>query len=153
GQLGAIQADIARPPDAVENDPSATSRAPSTFVTSNVTMPTAGAWATMRRREFLGLLGSAACGWPAHAQQGERIRRVAALVGGAESDSEMRARLAAFRYELEQLGWLEGRSIRIDHHFAAAGPDQYERIARELVALRPEVILAHTTPVALALRD
>jgi putative ABC transport system substrate-binding protein len=74
------------------------------------------------------------------------------LISGAESDSEMRARLTAFRHELEQLGWFEGRSVRIDHRFAAARPDQYERIARELVALRPDVILAHTTPVALALR-
>src|SRR5436190_2161860 len=107
----------------------------------------------MKRREFIVGLGGAVAVWPlaARAQQPDRMRRVAVLISGAENDPEVRARYAAFKQELEQLGWVEGRDIRIDHRFASGRPDQYERIARELVGQSPEVIFAHTTPIALAL--
>ena len=106
----------------------------------------------MRRREFITLLGGAAA-WPlaARAQQPAQIRRIGMLIGYAENDPETRARLAAFRQALEQLGWKEGRSIRIDYRFAPASPDQAQQFARELVALRPDVLVGNSTPAAAAL--
>jgi putative tryptophan/tyrosine transport system substrate-binding protein len=70
----------------------------------------------MRRREFITLLGAAVT-WPlaARAQQTERVRRVAFLHGLPEGDPEARARVTAFRQELETLGWKEGRNIEIVH--------------------------------------
>jgi len=75
-----------------------------------------------RRREFITLLGGAAAAWPlaAHAQQGERMRRIGVLMGYAESDLEAQAWVAAFREGLQKLGWAEGRNIRIDLRWAAA---------------------------------
>ena len=104
------------------------------------------------RREFVTLIGGAAA-WPlaARAQQGERMRRVGVLMGLAEDDPETMARLAKVRQELERLGWWEGRNIRIDTRFAPAGA-QAQLLARELVALRPDAILAHSGQVAGALQ-
>ena len=70
----------------------------------------------MRRREVITLLSGAAA-WPlavAHAQQSERVRRIGVLQSQAADDSERQAYLAAFRKELERLGWTDGRNIRID---------------------------------------
>ena len=105
----------------------------------------------MKRREFITLLGGAAA-WPmtARAQQPERMRRIGVLASSADDDPEMKARLAAFRQRLEKRGWFEGRNIHIETRFAAAS--KYEPFARELVATQPDVILAHTTPVAAALQ-
>src|SRR5262252_9468654 len=97
----------------------------------------------MRRREFITLLGGAV-GWPraARAQQPQRMRRIGVLMGGAESDPENRARLAAFLDGLQQLGWTDGRNVRIDIRWPAAGADRYRTYAAELVGLAPDVILA-----------
>jgi ABC-type uncharacterized transport system substrate-binding protein len=107
----------------------------------------------IERRKFLAALGGAAA-WPlaARAQQGELMRRIGVLVGLAEDDQETKARLAAFREGLEKRGWSEGRNVRIDYRFAPASA-QMQVLAKELVALRPEVILAHTTPVTAALQQ
>src|SRR5215470_929586 len=69
----------------------------------------------MQRREFIAALGSAAA-WPlaARAQQPERVRRISVLTGIAGNDSEIKDRLTAFSRQLEQLGWTEGRNVRID---------------------------------------
>jgi ABC-type uncharacterized transport system substrate-binding protein len=106
----------------------------------------------MRRREVITLLGGAAA-WPlvARAQQGERVRRIGVLMSGAADDPELQARVAVFRQTLDQLGWLEGRNIQIDIRFTAIRTDQYSALAKEMVALHPEVILGHTTPVTAAL--
>ena len=108
----------------------------------------------MKRREFISLLGGAAATWPiaANAQQPERMRRVGILMSGTESDPELQARVAVFRQALEQLGWSEGRNIHIDIRFAAIRTDQYSALANEMIALHPDVILGHTTPVAAALQ-
>jgi putative ABC transport system substrate-binding protein len=107
----------------------------------------------MRRREFITLLGGGAVAWPlaARAQQSERMPRIGVLVGLAEDDQETKARLAAFREGLEKRGWSEGRNIRIDYRFAPASA-QMQVLAKELVALQPDVIFAHSTPVTAALQ-
>ena len=106
----------------------------------------------MRRREFISLLGGAAV-WPlaARAQQTDRVRHVGVLMGIAEDDAETKARLAKFRQELERLGWSESRNVRIDIRFAPGGA-QAQALAKELVALRPDVILAHSAQIAAALQ-
>ena len=104
------------------------------------------------RREFIALVGGGAIAWPlvARAQQPDRVRRIGVLVGLAEDDPETKARFTKFQEGLERLGWSEGRNVRIDYRFAPAGA-QVEDHAKELIALQPDVILAHTTPVAAAL--
>src|SRR6266436_3240591 len=106
----------------------------------------------MKRRDFITLLGGAAA-WPlaVRAQQPERVRRIGVPMGFAEDDPEAKARLAAFRQGLEKRGWSEGRNVRIDTRFAPAGA-QAQVVAKELVALQPDVILAHSTPVTAALQ-
>lgn len=106
----------------------------------------------MRRREFVGLVSSAVV-WPlaARGQPSDRVRRIGVLVGLAENDPEMKRRLAGLREGLEKLGWSEGRNVRIDYRFAPAG-SQVQVLARELVALEPDVILAQSTPATTALK-
>jgi putative tryptophan/tyrosine transport system substrate-binding protein len=105
------------------------------------------------RRELILLIGGAAAAWPmtARAQQPDRVKRVGVLMGATpENNPEVQARLAAFLQGLEELGWAVGRNIHIDYRFAFAGV-QMEALAKELVALHPDVILAHATPAAVAL--
>ena len=106
----------------------------------------------MKRREFITLLGSAAA-WPlaARAQQPERVRRIGVLVGLAENDPEMKERLAGLRQGLEKFGWAEGSNLRIDYRFAPAGA-QARLLARELVALQPDVIITQSTPATAAMQ-
>src|SRR6516164_1865758 len=105
------------------------------------------------RRAFITLLGGAAATWPlaARAQQSDQRRRIGVLTALAEDDPETKARLAAFRQGLEKRGWSEGRNVRIDYRFA---PDstRVQVLAKELVALQPDVILANSTPVIAALQ-
>ena len=98
----------------------------------------------MKRREFITLLGGAAAAWPlaARAQQGERMRRIGVLMSTAADDPEGQARIAAFLQGLQQLGWTDGRNVRIDIRWAAGDADRIRRYAAELVALAPDVILA-----------
>jgi putative ABC transport system substrate-binding protein len=107
----------------------------------------------LKRREFIALLGGAGAAWPlaARAQQPEQLRRIAVLSSLSEDDPEMKARLAAFRQGLEQLGWSEGHNVRIEYRFTAR-PDQFQVLAKELVALQPDVILAQATPITAALQ-
>src|SRR5215831_97040 len=104
------------------------------------------------RRKFLATLGGAAAAWPlaARAQQPEQIRRIGVLTGDAEDDPGVKARLVAFQQGLDQLGWSVDRNVRIDYRFAANNPDQYQPLAKELIRLQPDVLLAYTTPVAAA---
>jgi putative ABC transport system substrate-binding protein len=109
--------------------------------------------ADMRRRNFLGALGGAAATGTVegHAQQPDHIRRIGVLVGLPENDAHIQARLAALRQGLERRGWSEGRNIRIDTRYAPGGA-QAQVLAAELVALQPNVILAHTVTIAAALQ-
>ena len=99
----------------------------------------------MRRRDFITLLGGAAFAWPvaARAQRREPMWRIGVLEGFAESNREGQERTAAFREGLKHLGWIEGRNIRIDIRWAAPGDAELiRRLARELVALEPDLIQA-----------
>ena len=102
----------------------------------------------MRRREFIGgILGSSAT-WPlaARAQQGEQMRRIGVLTSGAAADDpDGQVRSAAFVRGLQQLGWTDGRNIRIDYRWGAGDADNMRKYAAELVALAPDVILASGT--------
>ena len=110
--------------------------------------------AKIERRAFITLLGGASAVWPlaAHAQQADRMRRIGVLEGFAESNREGQERAAAFREGLKQLGWIEGRNIQIDIRWAAPGDAELiRRLARELVALQPDLILSSSTPTTAAL--
>jgi putative ABC transport system substrate-binding protein len=108
----------------------------------------------MRRREFISVMGSAAVSWPlvALGQQAGATRRVGALIAFAKDDPETEERLAAFRQGLAKRGWVEGRNIHIDYRFAAGRGDQFPVLAKELVALQPDVILGHTPGGVVALQ-
>jgi putative tryptophan/tyrosine transport system substrate-binding protein len=102
----------------------------------------------MKRREFITIVGGTAVGWPlvARTQQPDRIRRIGMLVGFEDPD------ITAFQQELTKLGWSESRNIHIDQRYAPAGA-QVQTIAKELVALQPEVIFAQSRPVTAALQQ
>src|SRR5262245_20902510 len=104
------------------------------------------------RRKFLATLGGAAA-WPlaARAQQPERVRRIGVLMAYAENDREYQSHLAAFREELQKLGWTEGRNVQIDYRWAALDPELMRRFARELIALQPDVILSSSSPTTASL--
>jgi putative ABC transport system substrate-binding protein len=101
----------------------------------------------MRRREFVSLLGGAAS-WPlaGRAQQGGGVRRIGILLPVAADDAEFQARVGAFLQALALLGWSIGRNVRIDTRWAGASAVEIRRHAAELVALAPDVILAHGAP-------
>jgi putative tryptophan/tyrosine transport system substrate-binding protein len=107
----------------------------------------------MRRREFITFVGGAAV-WPlaASAQQPEQMRRIGVLMNRSESDPEGQARIAAFRQALVQLGWNEGRNMRIDIRWGEDKIDLEHKYAAELVALAPDVILASGTMSVSALQ-
>ena len=98
----------------------------------------------MRRRNFLGVVSGAVVAFPlaARAQQGERVRRVGVLMASTADDPESQARIAAFVRALKQLGWTDGRNMRIDTRWATSNADDLRRHATELAALAPDVILA-----------
>jgi putative ABC transport system substrate-binding protein len=107
----------------------------------------------MKRREFITLVGSAAT-WPlaARAQQPSGMRRIGVLLGNAESDPQAQAGVAKFTKALQDLGWNVGRNIAIDYRWAAADLGRMATFAKELVALKPDLIVGSTTPVVEALQ-
>jgi putative tryptophan/tyrosine transport system substrate-binding protein len=107
----------------------------------------------MKRREFIAGISSATA-WPVvvWAQQSGETRRIGALIAFAKDDPETEERLAAFRQGLGKRGWVEGRNIHIDYRFAAGRGDQFPVLAKELVAMQPDVILGHTPGATVALQ-
>src|SRR5262245_22068553 len=110
--------------------------------------------ATMKRRNFISLLGGAAAGWPlaAKAQQPERLRRIGVLMNRAADNPEGQDRLAAFHQGLQELGWGIGRNVRIDTRWSKDNADRSTKYAAELVALAPDIILASGTLAVTALQ-
>src|SRR6478672_11011956 len=108
----------------------------------------------LRRRQFISLLGGAAAAWPlvARAQQPQRMRRIGVLMGWNETDPEAQSNLAAFVRELQQLGWTDGRNVRIDYRWSNGDVNRMQIFSKELVGSAPDAILAHTTPVTAALQ-
>ena len=105
---------------------------------------------TLGRRELLVALGGAVAAWPlaARAQQAERIRRIGVLMAVAESDADVRSGVALFQQSLQEFGWKDGRNIRIDYRWGDADADRIQALAKELVGLQPDVLVAHSTPSA-----
>jgi putative ABC transport system substrate-binding protein len=109
----------------------------------------------MRRREFIALLGSGVAGWPlaARAQQPDRMRRIGVLVNLSENDVEAQRLVKAFREGLAQLGWADGRNLRIDYRWAGGDVGHIRAFAKELVGLSPDIIVCSTTPSVVALQQ
>src|SRR4051794_33294774 len=107
----------------------------------------------MRRRDFLSLSGGAAA-WAnlARAQQMDRVRKIAILLGIAENDPEANSRVSAFEDGLNELGWRSGQNISIDIRFGGGDRQRIQTFVSELISLRPDIILANSTPVVAALK-
>jgi putative ABC transport system substrate-binding protein len=107
----------------------------------------------MRRREFIAGLGSAAA-WPlaARGQQADRVQRVGVLMPGNENDPEQRARLSAFTQALADLGWVDGRNMRMDLRWGGGDTNRMRALALELVRLQPDIILPNGTAATAAVR-
>ena len=108
----------------------------------------------MRRRQFITLLGGAAVAWPfpAWAQQGGNVARVGVLLNLAAEDPEGQSRLAAFLQGMQEAGWAVGRNLRVDLRWGAGDMDRIRKQAVDLVALAPDVILASTNQVMVAVQ-
>jgi putative ABC transport system substrate-binding protein len=108
----------------------------------------------MRRREFIGLLGSAAA-WPlaARAQQGDRVRRIGVIVAGDENDPVAKARVSAFTRALSDLGWTDGRNMRMELRWTGTDINRIQALAQELVGLQPDIIVTiASTPATAAVQ-
>ena len=99
----------------------------------------------MSRREFIKLICGLAA-WPlaARAQQSDHMRRIAYLTTGDETDPEPQGWLANFKRSLRETGWIESRDVRIDVRFGGGDSNLLPRLAKELIQLQPDVILAAT---------
>jgi ABC-type uncharacterized transport system substrate-binding protein len=106
----------------------------------------------MRRRDFIRGIACSTTAWPftARAQQSGRSRLIGALINNPENDPEMQASLIAFKQELERLNWLDGGNARFDIRFTEGDLDQMRRLTKEMVAMQPDVIFVHTTPLVAA---
>jgi putative tryptophan/tyrosine transport system substrate-binding protein len=109
----------------------------------------------VKRREFIALLGGTAAAWPlaARAQQREKMRRVGVLMSITADDPEAPARVTAFAQGLQELGWRDGRDVRIDYRWAAADATSFHRLAEELLTFGPDVIIASSLPSVVALQQ
>jgi putative ABC transport system substrate-binding protein len=107
----------------------------------------------MRRREFITLVGGAVT-WPlaTHAQQGERMRRIGVLMPWDENDPEGKLRYSAFTQALVDLGWTDGRNVRMDLRWAGGDVNRIRALAQELVGLQPDIILTSATAATVALQ-
>ena len=107
----------------------------------------------MKRREFIAGLGSTAA-WPVvvRAQQGDRLRRIGVLMGGNENDPEPKARLSAFTQGLADLGWTDGRNVRMDLRWGGGDTNRIRAFAQEVVGLQPDIIVTTSTVATAALQ-
>jgi putative ABC transport system substrate-binding protein len=107
----------------------------------------------MRRREFIAGLGSAAA-WPlaGRTQPAERMRRIGVLSGGNENDPELKPRRSAFTQALAELGWIDGRNVRMDLRWGGGDINRTRVLAQELVGLQPDIIVTNGTAATVALQ-
>ena len=107
----------------------------------------------MNKRKFITLLGGAAA-WPlaARAQQGGRMRRIGVLMAGDENDPTWKRLLSAFTQALSDLGWTDGRNVRMDILWAGVDINRIRAVAQELVSLKPDIILTDGTPATVAVQ-
>jgi putative tryptophan/tyrosine transport system substrate-binding protein len=108
----------------------------------------------IKRREFIAGLGGAAVAWPlaARAQQGDRVRRIGVLSPGDENNPQSKSLLSAFTQALADLGWTDGRNVRMDLRWGGGDTNRIRALAQELVSLQPDIIVAGSTPVTAALQ-
>jgi putative ABC transport system substrate-binding protein len=106
----------------------------------------------MRRRDFIALAGGLAT-WPLAARAQQPMRRLGVLANVGESDPEAQLMVSALHQALAQLGWVDGRNLRIDHRWGAGNPSRTAALAKELIALQPDVIVGYTTPAVIALHQ
>jgi putative ABC transport system substrate-binding protein len=108
----------------------------------------------MRRREFIAGLGGAVAAWPraVDAQQGDRVRRIGVLMGPDENDPVGKTYLSAFTQALVDLGWTEGRNVRMDVRWGSTDTNRIRALAQQLVGLQPDIILTNTSPATAAVR-
>ena len=103
----------------------------------------------MRRRDVILCLGGVVAAWPltVRAQQTDRVRRIGVLMAHPADDPEYQSYLSAFRQEIAERGWMEGRNVKIDARWGALDdPEMRERSAKELLALKPDLLLTQNTP-------
>jgi ABC-type uncharacterized transport system substrate-binding protein len=107
----------------------------------------------LARRKLLAALGGAAVAWPlaARAQQRDRVKGLGVLWGLAENDNAYEPYLSAFEQRLQDLGWIDGRNVRVEYRFTGGVTERIRIAAHELVALAPDVIFATTNPAVAAL--
>src|SRR6201981_63493 len=108
----------------------------------------------MRRRDFVTLLGGSMI-WPlaARAQRAERVTRIGVLMGIGENDPEAGPRVEALEAGFHELGWVKGRNLELDYRWTAGDLDRTQRLAKEIVELKPDLIVVHSTPAVSALRQ
>jgi putative ABC transport system substrate-binding protein len=109
---------------------------------------------SLRRREFIVGLGGAAAAWPfaARAQQGDRVRRIGMLMPGDENDPVWKPHISAFTQALGDLGWTDGRNVRMELRWYGDDTNRMHALAQELVGLQPDIILTVGTPGTAALQ-
>jgi putative tryptophan/tyrosine transport system substrate-binding protein len=103
----------------------------------------------MRRRDVILCLGGVVAAWPlgVRAQQGDGLKRIGVLMAHPADDPEYQSYLSAFRQEIAERGWIEGRNVKIDGRWGALDdPEIRERSAKELLALKPDLLLTQNTP-------
>ena len=107
----------------------------------------------IHRRNFIPLLGGAAA-WPlaARAQQGNRVRRIGVLMPGDENEPVWKNRLSALTKALADMGWTDGRNVRMDLRWTGADINRIRALAQELVGLQPEIIVTYGTPATIAVQ-
>jgi putative ABC transport system substrate-binding protein len=107
----------------------------------------------LRRRKFITVLGGAAAAWPLAARAQQGVRRIGVLMGIGENDPEAKPRAEALRNGLRELGWTEGRNIELDYRWTAGDLDRTRQFAKDIIELKPDVVVVHSTPAVNALRQ
>lgn len=109
----------------------------------------------MKRRDFIALVGGAGALFPlgAGAQQRDHVRLIGMLLSAVENDKDVLLGITGFRKQLERLGWTEGRNFRIETRWGHADPSRMKPLAKELVELSPDILVAYTTPSVKALQQ